>query len=126
MNANTCEITLPLETDIIQRREFKRIPANFNIEIKIDGEISNATCIDISLGGLKVFMDKKVEIGKDYSIKMFLDTKNIIETNLNIIKCVENANNQYKISGRFKNINNIDKITLVQYCHKKQAEIIKE
>ena len=87
--------------EILQRREFTRIPLEKNIKLK-DEDIT-CHCLDISAGGMKLETDKELDTEKDRI------TKN-------------KKNGKYIVSGRFVLLKNIDKIAVVQFCFKKEAE----
>ena len=48
--------------------------------------------------------------------------KLLTKAGVNVIMTRQNDNGLYIISGRFTNLSNIDKMTLVQYCMKKDME----
>lgn len=120
----------PSSHQILQRRQYSRVPFNKEVMIKklsekdfSGGEIK-AFALDISAGGMKLTSDVPLEVSKDYEIG--------IEIYNTVVECIfqpirtEEANNEmllkYTVSGRFKNIESIDRITLVQFCFKTQME----
>ncbi len=107
--------------EILQRREYTRIPLDRNIKLK-DEDI-NCHCIDISAGGMKIETEKKLDTEKDYTISFTLEGSATINCYLRPIRITKNKENgKYIVSGRFVLLKNIDKIAVVQYCFKKEAE----
>ncbi len=107
--------------EILQRREFTRIPLEKNIKLK-DEDIT-CHCLDISAGGMKLETDKELDTEKDYTISFSLEGSANINCCLRPIRITKNKKNgKYIVSGRFVLLKNIDKIAVVQFCFKKEAE----
>jgi len=118
------EISSPAQ--ILQRRQYSRVV--FNKEILLQEVVNKAEIkafsLDISAGGMKLTCDVPLDVSKDYQIG--------IEVYNTVVKCIfkpiriEEASEEgllkYTVSGRFKNIESLDRITLVQYCFKTQME----
>ena len=68
---------------------------------------------------------KDIDEEKLYILEVNLNNNNLLLPFLPI-NIVEEEDKTYTISARFENIQNVDKIALVQYCYKKQAEDIEE
>ncbi len=79
-----------------------------------------AAVIDISAGGLKVATKQQLELLKDYKISFTIENQKV-DTIFEPIR-IEALPNGFFSSGRFKDINNTDRVALVQYCFKKQIE----
>ena len=116
VNENKLLIWFPISFKYLQRREYTRI--TINKEIQIDNQ--NAQIIDISAGGLKLKLNNQLKLLQEYPISINLDN-NIINCNFLPIRISAN-NNEFISSGKYTNLNNQDKITLVQYCFGKQFE----
>ncbi len=110
----------PISYKYLQRREYSRIKLNKEIQLEAEGKKYNALIIDISAGGLKLQTDEQIELLKKYSLNIDIETKQINCT-FEPIR-IELNGNKFISSGRFTNINNYDRISLVQYCFMKQIE----
>lgn len=114
-------IWLPITHKYLQRREFTRIQSNDKISLQQGNDEYAAKIIDISAGGLKVETINQLELLTDYQTKIQIDKK--------VINCIfepiriEALQNHFISSGRFKEMQNTDRILLVQYCFRKQIEI---
>ena len=117
-------ISLALTQDysLIQRREYSRVGLNQgnivfkdmspDIIIKID---------DISAGGVKLVSKMPLELDKHYDIEISLSNNMKIECALSPIRIVQEGEN-YTISGKFVDLENADRIILVQYAFKIKME----
>ncbi len=114
-------IWFPITYKYLQRREYSRIPLNKDIEL-IDGDNHiTAGIIDISAGGLKVATKQQLMLQKEYKTSFTLENQKI-NTIFEPIR-IEALPNVFFSSGRFKNLDNYDRIALVQYCFRKQIEM---
>ena len=59
---------------------------------------------------------------KVYNITVKLDNDQEVKCKYQLIRVEKGDNGLYTISGRFTNLSNIDKMTLVQFCMKKDME----
>lgn len=122
------KITLALTQDysIIQRREYSRVGLNQgaitfkdiapNIVLNID---------DISAGGIKFISSEPLELDKYYDIEIKLSNNMKIECALSPIRIVPTKHEEkdaYIISGKFIDLENADRIVLVQYAFKIKME----
>ena len=108
---------------LIQRREysrvrmdrgkitFKDIPEDIILEVK-----------DISAGGVKIITNTSLNEDKEYDIDIKLSGNMKIECALKPIRIEENNDGNFIISGKFINLENIDRIVLVQYVFKIMME----
>ena len=118
-------VTLNLTQDysIIQRREYSRVGLEHgkilfkdlspDLVLKID---------DISAGGLKILTNQPLELDKHYSIQISLSNNMNIECALQPIRIKELGDKTYSISGKFVDLENVDRIVLVQYAFKIKME----
>lgn len=120
-----CNLTLALNQDysIIQRREYSRVSleqgkVTFN-DISQDFILKIE---DISAGGLKIITSKPLEIDKHYDIEIALSNNMKIQCKFQPIRIKEESNNKYLISGKFVELENVDRIVLVQYAFKIKME----
>lgn len=121
-------ITLALTQDysIIQRREYSRVGLNQGQVIFKDIPDENILHVeDISAGGIKLISKIPLEIDKYYDIEIKLSTNMTIECALSPIRVTQTSykeQNAYSISGKFVDLENADRIVLVQYAFKTKME----
>lgn len=122
------KITLATTSDfsIIQRREYSRVGLNQgNITFKDIAPEVLQSVQDISAGGIKLTSGQPLEIDKEYAIEITLSNNMKIECCLMPIRIKEtetDGKKSYVISGKFTNLENIDRIVLVQYAFKIKME----
>ncbi len=121
-------ITLASTNDysLIQRREYSRVGLNQGSVIFKD---IAPNCVikveDISAGGLKFVSSTPLEIDKHYPIQINLSTNMKIDCCLLPIRITESNTEDkktYIISGKFTDLENVDRIVLVQYAFKIKME----
>lgn len=125
---NIAQFSNQIKIEKLQRRQYSRIKIDNDIEIieKNNQETkTNGWFIDISVGGFKMHLKTTLNMQKKYILKTNLDGKSL-ELEFKLISLTKDMENLYTASARFENISNTDKITLVQYCYRKQAENIEE
>jgi len=113
-------IWFPIYHKYLQRREFSRIKTEQYAELVSENTKVEAKICDISAGGLKIETKEQLKLLTDYKIKINLENK-VVETKLELIR-TEAQSERFISSGRFKDLNNYDRIMLVQYCFVKQIE----
>lgn len=126
-NGKTLTIKLPKSHKSIQRREYSRIDFNGKVEFQ---NCANMTVVakDLSAGGVRVLTDTSLEIGKEYPITIYLSNNMAINTTIQPIRIsesdqkTESGKDMLMVSGRFKNIESVDRIALVQYSFKALME----
>jgi c-di-GMP-binding flagellar brake protein YcgR len=84
----------------------------------------NVRTLDISAGGMKITTSDNIDIEKEYKVTINLSDEQEISCRYQLIRVEKNDSGKYVISGRFTHLNNIDKMTLVQFCMKKDMESI--
>ncbi len=111
------------EYSLIQRREYSRVELkNGNIIIKDMPENIITDVINISAGGIKLKTNTELQEGHYYDIEIRLSGNMKIECTLQPIRTEKLDDNNYIISGKFINLENIDRIVLVQYVFKMKME----
>lgn len=121
-------ITFAISPDysLIQRREYSRVGLNQGKVIFKDIAPDSIVKIeDISAGGIKLTLNQPLEIDKYYDIEIQLSNNMKIECALSPIRIKEIENEgkkAYSISGKFVNLENTDRIVLVQYAFKIKME----
>ncbi len=113
-------IWFPVTYKYLQRREFSRVTLEKELTLKNGQNIINANIADISAGGLKIKTKEQLDLLKEYSISFEIDGK-FFETKFEPIR-IEASSEGFISSGRFSDISNYDRISLVQYCFRKQIE----
>ena len=121
-------ITLAATNDysIIQRREYSRVGLTQGKVIFKDIAPDIVLNVeDISAGGIKIICSQPLEIDKQYSIEILLSNNMKIECSLQPVRISETQNEDkktYIISGKFVDLENVDRIVLVQYAFKIKME----
>lgn len=121
-------ITLAVVQDysIIQRREYSRVNLNKgNVVFKDFAPDFVKQVEDISAGGIKLISTNTLELDKHYDIEINLSSNMKIECAMQPIRIkeIEYLNQKcYSISGKFVNLENMDRIVLVQYAFKIKME----
>jgi len=113
-------IWFPISYKYLQRREYSRINVVKDIKLNDGENVINAQISDISAGGLKIITSSQLQLLKEYEISINIENREI-KVKFEPIR-IEIINNEFISSGRFKNLSNIDRIALVQYCFRKQIE----
>ena len=90
------------------------------IKLKNDTKEIEAIVIDISAGGIKIKTRQTLELLKKYDVCIDIENKKI-ECSFEPIR-IETDGTLYTSSGRFVNLDSTDRISLVQYCFRKQIE----
>ncbi len=110
----------PLTYKYLQRREYSRVQIGKEVKLTCDNKSYNAHVIDLSAGGLKLITNEQLELLKDYNLVIEIENKQI--------KCkfepirIETEGNRFISSGKFKDLDNYDRIAMVQFCFMKQIE----
>lgn len=111
---------------IIQRREYSRVSLNQGKIIFKDKAPDFVVKVeDISAGGVKFISNQPLELDKEFEIEVQLSNNMKIECALRPIRVQEIKTENgvtYSISGKFINLENVDRIVLVQYAFKIKME----
>lgn len=113
-------IWFPMSSKYLQRREYSRIQTDIDIVLKENENSIKAKVFDISAGGIKLKTNKQLVLLKSYKMSLIVENKEI-QTNFQPIR-MEAVDDAFILSGRFCDISNYDRISLVQYCFRKQIE----
>ena len=119
---NVISIANPVKHRFLQRRKFTRIKFMEDLELIYDNVTHQIRTLDISAGGMKIQTKDNVDMEKEYKVSLKLSNEQIINCKYQLIRVEKGDNGLYTISGRFTNLSNIDKMTLVQFCMKKDME----
>ena len=115
-------IANPVKHRFLQRRKFTRVKFLEDLVLTNDGITHNVRTLDISAGGMKITSDDNIDMEKEYNVKIKLSDEQEISCRYQLIRIEKGDSGKYTISGRFTHLNNIDKMTLVQFCMKKDME----
>ena len=124
MENNVLFIANPIKHRFLQRRKFTRI--TFLKDTRIyKGDISyNIKMLDLSAGGMKFKSEGHINIDTEYNVDIPLSEEHTITCKLQLIRIEKQDDESYILSGRFIILNNVDKMTLIQYCMKKNMELL--
>lgn len=119
---NVITIANPVKHRFLQRRKFTRIKFIEDLELTYNDITHKVRTLDISAGGMKVRTEENIDIEKEYKVTIKLSDEQEIRCKYQLIRVEKGDSGLYTISGRFTNLSNIDKMTLVQFCMKKDME----
>lgn len=122
INENLLTVLMPRKHRFLQRRAFTRIKFVQDIEFKSSEEIYNVSSVDLSTGGMKLKTRNSLSIDKEYDLCLKLLGSNFIKCKYQPIKIEKNEDDSYTLSGRFKNLENSDKMKIIQFCMRKNVE----
>jgi len=124
LDNNIISIANPVKHRFLQRRKFTRIKFIEDIKLTYEDITHNARTLDISAGGMKITTAENIDIEKEYQVTIALSEEQEVKCRYQLIRVEKGDNGNYIISGRFTHLTNIDKMTLVQFCMKKDMETI--
>ncbi len=117
-------VEMPKSYKNIQRREYSRV--DFHGELSfVDYEGIVLQTEDISAGGLKFISSMPLEEHLEYNINIGLSNNLTIKCTMQPIRIQQvdfKGKNVWSVSGKFKNIESIDRIALVQYSFRSMTE----
>lgn len=119
---NIITIANPVKHRFLQRRKFTRIKFLEDLELVNGDTVHKVRTLDLSAGGMKLRTEENIDIEKDYDVCIKLSDEQEIKCKYQLIRVEKNDSGLYTISGRFTQLSNIDKMTLVQFCMKKDME----
>ena len=121
---NIITIANPVKHRFLQRRKFTRIKFLEDLVLTCGNISHNVRTLDLSAGGMKIRTQDNIDIEKEYNVTIKLSDEQDVKCRYQLIRVEKGDNGLYTISGRFTHLNNIDKMTLVQFCMKKDMESI--
>lgn len=119
---NVVTIANPVKHRFLQRRKFTRIKFLEDLVLKCGDVNHKVKTLDLSAGGMKIRTSENVDMEKLYDVSINLSDEQDIKCKYQLIRVEKGDNGLYTISGRFTCLSNIDKMTLVQFCMKKDME----
>ena len=119
---NVITIANPVKHRFLQRRKFTRIKYLENLVLTCGDIEHQVRTLDLSAGGMKLNTADNIDMEKLYDVSIRISDEQEIKCKYQLIRVEKNDSGKYTISGRFVNLSNIDKMTLVQFCMKKDME----
>ena len=119
---NVLTVANPVKHRFLQRRKFTRIKFIEDMELVYGETVHKVRSLDLSAGGMKLQTPENVNIEYEYNVVIKLNNEQEVKCKYQLIRVEKKDNGYYTISGRFTNLSNIDKMTLVQFCMKKDME----
>ena len=119
---NIVTIANPVKHRFLQRRKFTRIKFVENLELIFEDIKHKVRTLDLSAGGMKLTTEENIDIEKEYKVTINLGNEQEVKCKYQLIRVEKGDNGLYTISGKFSQLSNIDRMTLVQYCMKKDME----
>ncbi len=123
---NIVSLAVTPDFSIIQRREYSRVSiGNGQVVFKDLAPNFVLDVEDISAGGIKLISKEPLEADKNYALKINLSNNMQIECELQPVRITKTQYRNkpaYIISGKFVNLENADRIVLVQYAFKIKME----
>ena len=119
----TLEISSPARHKFLQRRKFTRIKYVHDIPLRIGDKSFDITTLDISAGGMKFKTNANIDIEGKYTVNLPLTKDTSVECYYKPIRIERTDEGKFIHSGRFEYKQNIDRMTMIQYCTKRSIEI---
>lgn len=119
---NVISIANPVKHRFLQRRKYTRIKFIEDIDLVTDDASYKARTLDLSAGGMKIQTEANLDIEKEYRVAISLSNEQEVKCKYQLIRVERGDNGIYTISGRFTQLSNVNKMTLVQYCMQKEME----
>ena len=117
------ELSLTQDFSVIQRREYSRVGLKQGKIILKDMTPDAVKKVDdISAGGVKLITTQMLDTDKFYDIEITLSNNMTINCALKPIRVTKNEDNTYSVSGKFVDLENVDRIVLVQYAFRVKME----
>lgn len=124
MENNILTIANPVKHRFLQRRKFTRITFLQDTKLYRDDVSYDIQTLDLSAGGLKFKSKEHINIETEYNVDIVLSDEQTITCKIQLIRIEKLDDGMYVLSGKFLILNNIDKMTLIQYCMKKNMELL--
>ena len=121
-NCGYYSVKIPKNHIIIQRREYSRIPLKQNTILKGNSAQADVVIIDLSAGGAQILCNSELKMSENYEITIKLGNNISVKTMFTPIRQEKTDENNYAVSGKFKQISHKDRITLIQYCFSRLME----
>ncbi len=123
VNENQICVSIPAKHRFLQRRAFTRVKFSQNIESYLHEKTHSFKILDISAGGMKIKSKDNPGLDTDLFFEIPISQRTTIKCEYEPIRIEKNDDGTYTLSGRFLNLENFDKMLLIQFCMKKKIEI---
>lgn len=122
LDGNVVAIANPKKHRFLQRRKFTRIKFLEDLQLEHEGTVHNVHTLDLSAGGMKLKTTENINIEYEYNVSIKLNDEIEVNCKYQLIRVEKLDDGTYTISGRFTNLSNVDKMSLVHFCMKKSME----
>ena len=122
LDGNVVAIANPKKHRFLQRRKFTRIKFLEDLQLEHEGTVHNVHTLDLSAGGMKLKTTENINIEYEYNVTIQLKDEIEVNCKYQLIRVEKLDDGTYTISGRFTNLSNVDKMSLVHFCMKKSME----
>ena len=122
LDGNVVAIANPKKHRFLQRRKFTRIKFLENLELGHEDTIHHVRTLDLSAGGMKLKTKENINIEYEYNVTIQLNDEIEVHCKYQLIRVEKCDDGTYTISGRFTQLSNVDKMSLVHFCMKKSME----
>lgn len=122
LDGNIVAIANPKKHRFLQRRKFTRIKFLEDLQLEHEGTVHNVHTLDLSAGGMKLKTTENINIEYEYNVTIKLNDEIEVNCKYQLIRVEKLDDGTYTISGRFTNLSNVDKMSLVHFCMKKSME----
>lgn len=119
---NILKVLNPIKHRFLQRRQFTRINFSQNVTLSHNDAVFDVAVTDLSAGGMKIQSGENINIDFEYALGFSLSDGQVINCVFQPIRIEKQSSGSYTLSGRFKNLSNIDRMVLIQFCMKKKIE----
>lgn len=123
INGNNICVSIPSKHRFLQRRAFTRVKFSQNIKCSANQKEYSFKILDISAGGMKAKSKDNPGLDSNLFFEIPISQKATVKCEYEPIRIEKNDDGTYTLSGRFLNLNNFDKMLLIQFCMKKKIEI---
>ena len=122
LDGNVVSIANPKKHRFLQRRKFTRIKFLEDLLLEHEGTVHKVHTLDLSAGGMKLKTTENINIEYEYNVTIKLNDEIEVNCKYQLIRVEKLDDGTYTISGRFTNLSNVDKMSLVHFCMKKSME----
>ena len=122
IDGNILTIKIPLKHRFLQRRAFTRVKFIKDMKCELKDKSHKIMSLDLSFGGMKLKTAEALDINTPYNLCIPLLKGQDIKCQLEVIRIEKNDEGCYTLSGRFKNLSDVDKMTLTQFCMRRNIE----
>lgn len=116
-------VAIPKKHRFLQRRAFSRISFTKELECKLGQETFPIRAIDLSVGGIKFKANQLFNLDTEYELTINLLKDQTIKSDIELIRIQKWDDGAYTVSGRFKNLSDVDRMTLIQFCMRRNVEL---